>query len=70
MPLTTAFDLVFAAGIVVAVARARRRGASVPAASALRIALVALELVGAVAAWVAFALEHDHERELAVARRA
>ena len=65
MALTTAFDLVFVAGIVVAVlavAGVALRFLTRPAA----LALVALELSGAVAAWVAFALESPHERELAV----
>jgi hypothetical protein len=65
MLLTTAFDLVFVAGIAVAVLAL--------AGAALRflprialLALVGLELVGAVAAWVAFALEQTRERELAI----
>ncbi len=65
MLLATAFDVVFVAGIAVAVLAL--------AGAALRflprvvlLALVALELCGAVAAWVALALEQSRERELAI----
>jgi hypothetical protein len=66
MSLTTGFDLAFAAGIAVAI------GALAGAMLRLlpRAALIALAVVevGATAvAWIAFALEHDHPRELAVA---
>lgn len=64
MSLTTAADLVFAAGVLVAASAlalaALRRGPTW-----LLMAFVALEGGAAVAAWVAFALKH--ERSLAVA---
>src|SRR6476620_7161280 len=66
MQLTTAFDLVFAAGIVVAV--------GVLAGAALRslpravlVGAAAVELAAATAGWIAFALEKTHDTELAVA---
>jgi len=65
MLLTTAFDLVFVAGIAVAVLALAGAALRFLSRSAL-LALVALELVGAVAAWVAFALEQTRERELAI----
>jgi hypothetical protein len=65
MALTTAFDIVFAAGVgVAALALAGATLRFLPRSSLL--ALVALELGLALAAWVAFALSHDHSRELAV----
>src|SRR5712691_6668678 len=64
MPLTDVFDIVFAAGVVVA--------AVALAGAALRVlpravlgALTALAFGAAVAAWVFYALRHD--RELAIA---
>ena len=65
MLLTTAFDLVFVAGIAVAVLALAGAALRFLSRSAV-LALVALELVGAVAAWVAFALEQTRERELAI----
>jgi hypothetical protein len=66
VPLTTVFDLVFAAGIVVAATALA--GATLRRLSGRTLrANAALELVAAVAAWIAFALSHDHDRELAIA---
>jgi hypothetical protein len=65
MLLTTAFDLVFVAAIavaVVALAGAALRFLRRPAL----LALLALELAAALAAWVAYALEQSRERELAI----
>jgi hypothetical protein len=65
MLLTTAFDLVFVTAIavaVVALAGAALRFLPRPAL----LALLALELAAAVAAWVAYALEQSRERELAI----
>jgi hypothetical protein len=65
MLLTTAFDLVFVTAIavaVVALAGAALRFLPRPA----RLALLALELAAAGAAWVAYALEQSRERELAI----
>ena len=66
MALTTAFDIVFAAGIGVA--------AFALAGAAMRflprvalVGLTALQAAAAVAAWLAFALRHTHPRELAIA---
>ncbi|MDX6486108.1 MAG: hypothetical protein QOF43_1261 [Gaiellaceae bacterium] len=66
MQLTTAFDLAFAAGICLA-ALAVAGAALRILPRAILIALTALELGGAVAAWVVYALEHTHPRELAIA---
>src|SRR3954447_17759254 len=66
VPLTTVFDLVFALGIVAAAAALASAAADRVSARTLRI-LVGLEFVGALAAWVAFAVSHDHDRELAIA---
>ena len=65
MLLTTAFDLVFVAGIAVAVLALAGAACRFLSHRAL-LALVSLELAGAVAAWVALALEHRRERELAI----
>jgi hypothetical protein len=65
MLLTSAFELVFVAGIAVAVLALAGAGLKFLSRAAL-LALAGLELCGAVAAWIAFALEHSHERELAV----
>jgi hypothetical protein len=65
MPLTSAFDLVFVAGIAVAVL-ALAGGALRFLSRSTLLALAGLELGAAVAAWIAFALESSHERELAV----
>src|SRR4051794_29750640 len=64
MPLTDVFDIVFAAGIVVAAIALGGAALRLLSRSALT-ALVTLIFGAAVAAWVAFALRHD--RELAVA---
>src|SRR6478752_1464146 len=66
MVLTTAFDLVFAAGVSVAALALAGAALRFLPRSALA-ALAALELGGALAAWLAFALSHNHARELAVA---
>lgn len=65
MLLTTAFALVFVAAIAVAVLALAGATLQFLPRTALQ-ALVALELVGAVAAWVSFAFEHSRERELAI----
>jgi hypothetical protein len=65
MLLTSAFDLVFVAGIAVAVLALAGAGLKFLSRAVL-LALAGLELCGAVAAWIAFALQHGHERELAV----
>jgi hypothetical protein len=66
MPLTTAADIAFAAGVVVAavalVAASVRRGGR-----PVLVALASLEGAAALGAWLAFAVQHVHERELAVA---
>jgi len=64
--LTTIFDIVFAAGAVVAAGAILVAVAQV-GPRALTSGLALAELVAAVAAWVAFALSHSHPRELAVA---
>jgi hypothetical protein len=66
VPLTTVFDLVFAVGIIVAAVGLV--GATLGRLSGRVLRLItALELLAAVAAWLAFALSHDHDRELAIA---
>ncbi len=66
MPLTTVVDIVFAAGIAVAVlALAGALLQFLPRAALILLTLV--ELAAAVGAWVAFALRASHPRELAVA---
>src|SRR3954454_10441271 len=65
MVLTTVFDIVFAAGVGVAALALAGAALGFLSRSALR-ALAALELAGALAAWLAFALSQDHARELAV----
>jgi hypothetical protein len=65
MLLTTAFDLAFVAGIAVAVLALAGAALRFLSRTSLQ-ALVGLELVGAVAAWVAFAIEQSRERELAI----
>jgi hypothetical protein len=65
MALTTAFDIVFAAGV--GAAALALAGATLRLLSrAALLAFAALELGLALAAWIAFALSHDHARELAV----
>jgi hypothetical protein len=66
MPLTTGFDIAFAAGTVVAIG-ALLAGVFRTLARPVLVALAAVELAGAAAAWIAFALRHDHPRELGVA---
>jgi hypothetical protein len=66
MPLTTGFDIAFAAGIALAIAAlAGATFRTLP--PTVLFALAASELTGAAVAWIAFALEHDHPRELGVA---
>lgn len=65
MPLTTAFDIAFAAGIVVAVC-ALAGGALRSLPRAVLLGSVAVELAAAAAGWVAFALTTKHDAELAV----
>jgi hypothetical protein len=65
MPLTTVFDIAFAVGIVIAVLALAGAALQFLSRTAL-VLLTALELTGAVAAWIALALRSDHPRELAV----
>lgn len=65
MVLTTVFDIVFAAGVGVAALALAGAVLRFLSRSALT-GLAALELGSALAAWLAFALSHDHARELAV----
>jgi hypothetical protein len=65
MALTTAFDIVFAAGVGVAgLALAGATLRFLPRSGLLALALLELGLT--LAAWVTFALSHDHARALAV----
>jgi hypothetical protein len=64
--ITSAFDLVFAAGICVA-ALTLLGAAARKVSRAMLTTGAAIELVAAVAAWIAFALRSSHPRELAVA---
>jgi hypothetical protein len=64
--VTTAFDLVFAAGVVVAAFALYGAAARVLGARGLAT-LAGVELAAALAGWVVFAVRHTHERELAVA---
>src|SRR6185312_8247376 len=66
MTLTYAFDIAFAAGIVVA-AFALTGAALRFLPSAALVALASLELAGGACAWLVFALRRPHVRELAVA---
>jgi hypothetical protein len=66
MVLTTVFDIVFAAGVGVAALALAGAALRFLPRSALA-GLAALELGSALAAWLAFALSHNHARELAVA---
>jgi hypothetical protein len=66
MVLTTVFDIVFAAGVGVASLALAGAALRFLPRSALA-GLAALELGLALAAWLAFALSHNHARELAVA---
>jgi hypothetical protein len=66
MPVTTAFDIAFAAGV--ALAALALAGAAFRALH--RVILGALAIVvggGAIAAWIVYASRHSHPRELAVA---
>jgi hypothetical protein len=65
MALTTAFDLVFVAGIGVAVLALAGGALQFLSRTALTV-LAALELSGAVAAWAALAVEQNRQRELAI----
>ena len=65
MPLTTAVDIAFAVGVAVA-AIALVTAALRTVGRPTLLALTGLELVAALAGWVAFALQHAHERELAI----
>jgi hypothetical protein len=66
MPLTDAFDIVFAAGIGVAALALLGAGIRFLSRPAL-IGLTGLEFGAAIVAWLFFALRHTHPRELAVA---
>jgi hypothetical protein len=66
VPLTTAFDIVFAAGIAVA-ATALAGAAFRRLDRRMLLTLATVELGAALAAWFFFALRHQHEKELAVA---
>src|SRR5436189_2372392 len=66
MPLTGVADLVFAAGIGVAVLAVAGAAVGFLSRRAL-VVLTCLELGAAVGVWALFALRHSHERELAVA---
>jgi hypothetical protein len=66
MVLTTVFDIVFAAGVGVAALALAGAALRFLPRSALA-GLAVLELGSALAAWLAFALSHNHARELAVA---
>src|SRR5712671_463588 len=66
MPLTNAFDIVFATGV--GVAAFALVGAAMRFLPRLAlVALASLELGAAIGAWLFFALRHSHPRELAVA---
>jgi hypothetical protein len=66
MLLTSAFDIVFAAGV--GVAALALVGAAMGFLPRLAlVALASLELGAAIGAWLFFALRHSHPRELAVA---
>ena len=66
MAITSAFDLVFAAGICVAALALLEASASRVMRTALTTAGL-VELRAAAGAWIAFALRHSHPRELSVA---
>src|ERR1700686_708387 len=66
MPLTNAFDIVFATGVgVAALALGGAAMGFLPRLALL--ALASLEFGAAIGAWLFFALRHSHPRELAVA---
>jgi hypothetical protein len=66
MPLTEAFDIVFAAGIgVAALALAGAAGRFLPRFAL--VGLTALQFTAAIVAWLVFALRNSHPRELAIA---
>jgi len=64
--ITRVFDLVFAAGICIAVLTLLGAVAGRISRSSITVA-AGLEIAAAVSAWLAFALRHSHPRELAVA---
>jgi hypothetical protein len=64
--MTTVFDLIFAAGIILAAVAVVGAAASRLSRSTLRI-IVAVEVAASTAAWIAFALRRSHPRELAIA---
>jgi hypothetical protein len=66
MQLTGVMDIVFAAGVAVAVLALAGAAVGFLSRRAL-VVLASVELVAALAGWVVFALHHSHERELAVA---
>ena len=66
MPLTDAFDIVFAAGIGVAAFSLAGAATRFLPRFAL-VVLTAFQFSAAIAAWLAFALRHSHPRELAIA---
>jgi hypothetical protein len=66
MPLTNAFDIVFAAGVGVAAFALVGAAMRFLPRRAL-VALASLEFGAAIGAWLFFALRHSHPRELAVA---
>jgi hypothetical protein len=66
MPIPTALDVVFAAGIALA-AGALLGAANRFLSRRVLVALAGLELAAALATWLVFALRHAHERELAIA---
>jgi hypothetical protein len=66
MPLTEAFDIVFAAGIgVAALALAGAAGRFLPRFAL--VGLTAFQFSAAIVAWLVFALRNSHPRELAIA---
>jgi hypothetical protein len=66
MPVTTAFDIAFAAGVVLAALALA--GAALRALHRYLLGLLAAVVGGgAIAAWIVYAARHSHPRELAVA---
>jgi hypothetical protein len=66
MPLTEAFDIVFAAGIGVAALALAGAAGRILSRFAL-VGLTALQFSAAIVAWLVFALRNSHPRELAIA---
>jgi hypothetical protein len=64
--LTTAFDIVFAAGVAVALLAVAGAATRRLTSSALT-AIAGLELAGSAAAWIVFAVRRSHDSELAIA---